>query len=78
MFRLNNIGKCIAGGIIATLTITSSFISESFWANIGSLFSNIFGYGSRNVYIGVTTLVVISSLCFAINYILQRKAEATK
>ena len=77
-FRLNNIGKCIAGGIIATLTITSSFISESFWANIGSLFSNIFGYGSRNVYIGVTTLVVISSLCFAINYILQRKAEATK
>ena len=78
LFRLNNIGKCIAGGIIATLTITSSFISESFWANIGSLFSNIFGYGSRNVYIGVTTLVVISSLCFAINYILQRKAEATK
>ena len=78
LFRLNNIGKCIAGGIIATLTITSSFISESFWANIGSLFSKIFGYESRNVYLGVTTLIVISSICFVINYILQRKAEATK
>ena len=78
LFRLNKIGKYIAGGIIATLVMTSSFISESFWINLGSLFSKIFGYESRNVYLGVTTLIVISSTCFLINYILQRKAEATK
>ncbi|MBS5987229.1 hypothetical protein [Clostridium sp.] len=78
LFRLNKIGKYIAGGIIATLVMTSSFISESFWINIGGLLSKIFGYESRNVYVGVTTLIVISSICFVINYILQRKAEATK
>ena len=78
LFRLNKIGKYIAGGIIATLVMTSSFISESFWINIGGLLSKIFGYESRNVYVGVTTLIVIYSICFVINYILQRKAEATK
>lgn len=78
LFRLNKIGKYIAGGIIAIFVIASNFISESFWINLGSLFSKIFGYESRNVYLGVTTLIVISSTCFVINYILQRKAEATK
>lgn len=78
LFRLNNTGKCIAGGIIATFVMTSSFIPKNFWINIGSLLSKIFGYESRNVYLGVTTLVVIASICFVINYILQRKAEAAK
>ena len=39
LFRSNKIGKYIAGGIIATLVMTSSFISESFWINIGGLLS---------------------------------------
>ena len=78
LFRLNKVGKCIAGGIIATFVMTSSFIPKNFWINIGSLLSKIFGYESRNVYLGVTTLIAISAVCFMINYILQRKAEATK
>ena len=70
------IGKYIAGGSLATFAIASSFIPEAFWINVGEILSKIFGYESRNVYLGVTTLIVISSICFMINYILQRKAEA--
>ena len=76
LFRLNKIGKYIAGGSLATFAIASSFIPEAFWINVGEILSKIFGYESRNVYLGVTTLIVISSICFMINYILQRKAEA--